>query len=239
MPIATLLGFIFFFLGSLTIALLFLVTNRLCLYLICRHTLKKISQQLVENKPLLFRYKDEHTMKALEELLSLVRHTSQLLKNRYNTPLLVNSLSPFQLYAYVDECKERTRFYFQTLQKSQLKNTPLTHYKREENWLRNNCYFCSQPILFPFWNKASIHGEKGKRSVSCCYTCRNTLEKSHKVNTLCFIENEKQLHWQECSSYQPQFLYWDINQKTHVKLIPKKQGRFLRLVRNQNAEKKG
>ena len=238
MPIATLLGFIFFFLGCLSIALLFLFTNRLCLYLICRRTLKKISQQLIDNKPLLFRYKDERTMKNLEELLSLVSHTSQLLKNHYHTSL-TNLLSPFQLYAYVDECKERTCFYFQTLQKKQPTPSPLTHYKRAESWLRNSCYFCSQPILFSFWNKAGIHGEKGKRQVSCCYTCRNTLEKSHKVNTLCFVENETQQHWQECSSYQPQFLYWDINQKTHVKLIPKKQGRFLRLIRNQNTEKKG
>lgn len=239
MPIAILLAFIFFLLGFLSIVLLFLVTNKLGIYLICKHTLKKISQQLFENKPLLFRYKDEHTMKALEELLSLVSHTSQLLKTLYKKPILAHSLHPLQLYAYVDECKERTRFYFQTLEKKQFKTTPPTDYKRKESWIRNSCYFCSQPILFPFLNKASIHGEKGKRFVFSCHTCRNTLSKSYKVNTLCFFENEKQLHWQECPSYQPQFLYWDINQKTHVTLNPKKQGRFLRLVPNQNIEKKG
>lgn len=238
MPIVTLLGCTSFSLAFFSIALCFTLTNRLCLYWICRRSLKKISRKIMKNKPLLFRYKDEHTMKSLDELLLLVTKTSELLKNSYEASLK-NFPHPLQLYAYVDECKQRTIFHFKTLENDKEKKEV---YKRKKSWFRDSCYFCSQPILFPSWNKAAITEGEGKLRVPCCPCCQSALENSHKVNTLCFVENGKKLHWQESQNYQPQFLYWNINQDIKAKYPLKKRGKFLRLVRKQtrdNLIKKG
>ena len=212
-------------------------TQRKLLYSSCRRALRTISNKLVENKALLFRHKDKKSIKALGDLLELITKTSLLLKkSSRNNPK--QKVSALQLCAYIDDCRQRSLFYFKSLAyhtTKENKNANLS-YRREKNSLRGSCYFCSQPILFPFFRKATIHSQGNKLCVPSCHTCKKALGNSYKVNILCFFEDEEKVHWSQCKTYEPRAKYWDINEEALKASLVKKKTPSLKIVRNKETD---
>ena len=215
-----------YFLCVATFLLLVAVNRKRLLYAFLKSSMQKIAARLHKHKGFLFRGTEEHPLKNLEELLELSTHTSLLLKE-WKKKKSQDSLYP-KLITYVDDCKERTELLLKEPDHSAFSFSQ-AYKTRRQGFIRGNCYFCSAPTLFPFRKKCRIAFKQQNKKVLSCLDCHSSLKKTHKVGTLFFTEEDKQVHWYQVPDYTPQMKYWELNQKRNFS-PQRKQPVVLKLV---------
>ena len=192
--------------------------------------MKRNYQLQLKFKKLLFLCHESKTIDLAEDVLNLTKEVSSLLQSWKFDGL--GDFSEKQLWAYVDECcRVNQSFYKGLVNKTKQGFYENDFYtKRKKGALRASCYFCSQPVLFSWFNKSKAVVHNKILSVISCRTCREGLKNFKKINVLYFFYDKKRVHWSECCSYRPKFNYWLMNQAAQEK--EERKGVLLKLVVN-------